>query len=572
MLTAMRCHLVLLVALVAGVSADLPIHCLNSDVAGTWKFQQSHGEHEHWDMCGYNQPDNNALHFKKDNSEKFVPVSDFTVTLVQPNKLVDPTSGEVVGSWTMIYDEGFELSYHGLKYFAFSKYEPNPGTSLSSDEVSEYESFCDQTRIGWFNMAEAPTKGKKMTYGCYRGEKVKQETLLEDEGEYNVQIELKLKKARANRKEKAKHAALDAHAQPLAEVERKHQPLPMSMGRPMISLLDTSASDSLPFKADHALVDRINSDPQSLWKARVPDSFAGKTVGEVRTYLGRRKFSKPSLRLDDQTSDESLLVVTDETKKTDNDTSEDAEFPNEFDWRSHNGENYCSTVVDQGGCGSCYALATSSAMEARWRIKHNKPNNGDDTQKFSAQDVLSCSTMNQGCEGGYPYLVSKFVAEHGLIEEKKFGYKGSDAPKCSRNTDNKSTELFYGQGYHYVGGYYGACNEHAMMREIMHNGPVVIGFEAPDTLSYYESGVFTGPAASSEPNTPNSGLNKWEHTNHAVVAVGWGEETEFTGAKTKYWVMQNTWGSLWGDHGFFKIRRGTDECACESMAVAAEML
>jgi len=52
---------------------------------------------------------------------------------------------------------------------------------------------------------------------------------------------------------------------------------------------------------------------------------------------------------------------------------------------------------------------------------------------------------------------------------------------------------------------------------------------------------------------------------HAVKIIGWGEE------KYKpYWIVANTWSSDWGnDEGFFKIRRGVNECGIESQVVTA---
>jgi hypothetical protein len=36
----------------------------------------------------------------------------------------------------------------------------------------------------------------------------------------------------------------------------------------------------------------------------------------------------------------------------------------------------------------------------------------------------------------------------------------------------------------------------------------------------------------------------------------------------RYWIVKNTWGSRWGSNGFFKIVRGSNNCAIESMPVA----
>eukprot|EP01017_Pseudomicrothorax_dubius_P019979 TRINITY_DN21989_c0_g1_i1.p2 TRINITY_DN21989_c0_g1~~TRINITY_DN21989_c0_g1_i1.p2 ORF type:complete len:156 (-),score=17.12 TRINITY_DN21989_c0_g1_i1:70-537(-) len=48
---------------------------------------------------------------------------------------------------------------------------------------------------------------------------------------------------------------------------------------------------------------------------------------------------------------------------------------------------------------------------------------------------------------------------------------------------------------------------------------------------------------------------------HAVKIIGWGEE-----AKTKYWIVANSWGVYWGEDGFLRIRQG--DCGIDKDAVA----
>jgi hypothetical protein len=45
-----------------------------------------------------------------------------------------------------------------------------------------------------------------------------------------------------------------------------------------------------------------------------------------------------------------------------------------------------------------------------------------------------------------------------------------------------------------------------------------------------------------------------------VIIVGYGKETSNTGTVMSYWIVKNSWGSWWGDNGFFKMARGKNLC------------
>ncbi|KAK7815234.1 hypothetical protein U0070_021197, partial [Myodes glareolus] len=227
-------------------------------------------------------------------------------------------------------------------------------------------------------------------------------------------------------------------------------------------------------------------------------------------------------------------------------------LPESWDWRDVNGVNFVSPVRNQESCGSCYSFASMGMLESRIRILTNNTQ----TPILSPQEVVSCSKYAQGCDGGFPYLIAgKYAQDFGVVEENCFPYTATDAP-CQ---PKENCLRYYTSQYYYVGGFYGGCNEALMKLELVQHGPMAVAFEVHDDFLHYHSGIYHHTGLSDP-------FNPFELTNHAVLLVGYGRDPD-TGIA--YWIVKNSWGTQWGERGYFRIRRGTDECAIESIAMAA---
>ena len=149
----------LFISLVSYTFADLPVHCQRSQIIGKWilettaNIQTKDGRVS----CGHESPDQASSSYKA-YIDSFTVKNSIKVILNEDYSVVHDVETEK-GVWNMIYDEGFEIVYKGVKYFAFSDYtynERKPDNSIS---------HCDRTVIGWYY--EEATQQK----GCYRGHK-----------------------------------------------------------------------------------------------------------------------------------------------------------------------------------------------------------------------------------------------------------------------------------------------------------------------------------------------------------------------------------------------------------------
>merc|ERR1719188_2264644 len=101
------------------VRADLPVHCLHHEVVGEWRFTLGPLS-ERRTSCGHARPDREDLQPVRASLDALGNKSQLMVTLESPN--VAHTAHDESGTWTMVYDEGFEVAVGKLNFFAFSNF------------------------------------------------------------------------------------------------------------------------------------------------------------------------------------------------------------------------------------------------------------------------------------------------------------------------------------------------------------------------------------------------------------------------------------------------------------------
>jgi cathepsin B len=270
------------------------------------------------------------------------------------------------------------------------------------------------------------------------------------------------------------------------------------------------------------------------------------------------------------------------------------DIPKSFDGREA-WKNLLCPIKDQGSCGNCWAHSSSSVLADRFsifslgQIKFN-PSPAEIT--VCAKDYLTDPSANiqkiwknkdelkkmdeklhtdGSCNGNTLYNVAQILYIDGITEIECFPDK-SDAPEkynIPKVEDPKSIPYCYDlegitfdkcidgktllRKYRCQTAYNIPNVELAIMDEIYRNGPVLAGFLIfPDFMYGYD-----GKTIYTHSNKEGDSLG-----GHAISIYGWGEENNIP-----YWIIKNSWGTDWGNDGFFKIQRGLKECQLENNAM-----
>ncbi len=201
--------------------------------------------------------------------------------------------------------------------------------------------------------------------------------------------------------------------------------------------------------------------------------------------------------------------------------------PTAIDWRN-NGGDYTTPIKDQSSCGSCVSFATIGTIEARMNVACKNPALDPN---YSEAYLFYCGCGNC-CGTGWNFAPAlDFCKNKGVAKEADFPYTpGNQACKAGVTPAFK------------INSWLSVLSIADRKNVLATKGPMVAGMAVYQDFFSYHSGVYkhtTGNLAGY----------------HAVGVVGYNDVQ-------KCWICKNSWGTGWGDSGWFKI--GYGECGMDS--------
>ncbi|XP_022088093.1 uncharacterized peptidase C1-like protein F26E4.3 [Acanthaster planci] len=253
---------------------------------------------------------------------------------------------------------------------------------------------------------------------------------------------------------------------------------------------------------------------------------------------------------------------------TEVDIEQTTDLPENFDCRQK-WPDWIEGIMDQGNCGSSWAVSTTAVASDRLAIQSM----GHMRAPLSTQNLLSCNTRGQrGCDGGRIDRAWFYLRRFGIVTDQCYPYQSGrdEASKMKRyacmlpryqSSPCPSNKMTSGK-YQSSPPYRLSRKEEDIMAEILKNGPVQATLLVKEDFYSYAGGVYKYTRQSVKKSS-----KRRRKGYHSVRVLGWGVDRTDPEKPRPYWLCANSWGSQWGENGYFRVLRGQNECEIESFVL-----